>query len=226
MSNETEVPVRAPRATRLQIVLAVLAVAATIAVGAFVWIDTAKGDAPTPAATDSAPALTSGPRATRAPTIAPTPTPTEVAPSPTAGDGEEEPLQDLSAPKSLAANIVTQYLTWDDAETPDARAARLAPFFAPGSPFLTGRPNSANPKYADDATARVTTKISGQVYSSPVSVTDAVANFKVVAQYESIQIADGYRYTFKGAATYEVTVPLNPSPESKVINFEDPRFMF
>ncbi|GAB3139011.1 helix-turn-helix domain-containing protein [Marisediminicola antarctica] len=56
----------------------------------------------------------------------------------------------------VAAAAATAYVTVIPDEREDAHAARLAPFFAAGSPLLTEQPNIANPQGHDSVVATVT----------------------------------------------------------------------
>ena len=134
-----------PRTRLIVIISAAVAVVALIVVAVFV-------NMPQEAEPEPTRSPSSGGVITQAPTAEPEPAETvEPAPDPTSpeamGHGDDQNgATDATLDEAYASyakraeEFLNQYLVWDSAESPESRAARIAPYVAPDSPLLTQVP--------------------------------------------------------------------------------------
>ncbi|KQO98855.1 hypothetical protein [Leifsonia sp. Leaf264] len=134
------------------------------------------------------------------------------------GTGGGSDSADVPALKALGTAAVKEYSTIVAGESAAARAARLAPYFADGSSYLTSEPRISNPwdNEGVDLTGidwgrEPLTGVNGQ-YDSGFSLT-------VVAPYTAHYLSNGKPLTVIRTGVWEITV----SPETmRIVAFNEP----
>lgn len=132
----------------------------------------------------------------------------------------DEVIIDMLPYRKVAAAAVNEYVEFSSGESVDARAARLEPFFAAGSDYLTEEPNIANPQRQDAIFATVTVLKDGSPSAVPEE-SDGHLTFDVILTYEALYEAPGQNLSVTARIlTWKVT--MNKDFDGLVQEIEEP----
>lgn len=200
------------------IIVASVVVALVLGGGIAAWSSTlGQTDAP-----DSTAIVSTNTTATPKPAQTPAPTSSSsegVAPSEQFGPDEEGTDDtvggslDIEAWSATARAAVTQYLTWDTAESADSRSARLAPYFAAGATELTSVPAQAGEDLFSFEGFTSTVKMTNLKYAGFQAMSDDGKSYEIVviADYDSAFRSAADAQDRSGTVTYTATFSaLNP----------------
>lgn len=182
-----------------------VSVAVAVVLALVVWMLTR------PEASSPAPEPVPSASSTVEPSATPSPSAGEV---PVTDDGDTDELVDFSEHEAVATNLVVAYLTFDRAEPASARAARLAPFVAAGSPILEQVPAVAAPEMWNRASFNATVKVVSVDLTalSSVNVTDDTVLISVFVTYEATYTQPGQKQIVTDRQQWIVELPMSQAP--------------
>lgn len=142
------------------------------------------------------------------------------------GDGSGSAQFDTTKESAFAIAAVKEWITWNSTESTASRAARLAPYFSPGSQYLTMKPVTANGPALAHSGAVTKTQIDSNGYAGLDDTTDSEFTFAVTYRYISTAVYGGYTYNYSGAATFNVVVPRGLPAGTKLASISQPTINF
>jgi len=141
-------------------------------------------------------------------------------------DHDHEGDIDVAAEQQFALDGVKQWVNWDSNESPEARAARLAPFFGADSDMLDEVPASANEAAMATNDARTLTQVDSGGFAGIVAATDEIVTLDVTFRYKSLSEYDGYRLNYSEGAVWRVDVPRGLPAGSVLLDLDEPTLRF
>lgn len=128
------------------------------------------------------------------------------------------PAGDMRAHYTAAAAAVLAYTTVSPDETVEARSARLAQHFAPGSELLTNEPDLVNPRGFNDMTTTIVTR--GIPMAGFDSEAGGVYTIKVLLDYTATYVQSGRPMEVLATGVWFVT--MSTTFDGVVLSVEEP----
>jgi len=141
-------------------------------------------------------------------------------------DHDQDEEIDVQAEQAFALAAVREWANWDSNETPEARRARLLPYFGERSPMLAEDPVTANRPARIAHEARTLTQVESDGFAGIVLATDEVVTLDVTYRFKSIAEYDGYRLNYSEGAVWRVELPRGLPDGSVIVDMTEPDIAF
>lgn len=128
------------------------------------------------------------------------------------------PNKNLNTHFTAANAAVLAYATVNPEETVEARSARLAPYFAPGSELLTQEPDLVNPRNFNNMTTTIVAR--GVPMAGFESEEDGMYRLKVLLDYTATYVQSGKPMEVLATGVWHVT--MSTTFDGLVLSVEEP----